>query len=183
MRRLTFGILFAGLTTGLWAYSYHETILDVFARVLPKIILSNQPSELPLEQIRICILHETGDGLSAEYLSHRIETLYAKGIRGVEVTSFRQRYEEISLCRDATALMLMQTDEARLAEAAKFARSHHLFSAAYRPSALSHGIIFSLDIGSRVRPYINVAAAKESRVPIGSALLQISRIYRPESEQ
>lgn len=167
------------LATALWAYSYHDTLLKIYAKVLPKIIVINQPGEIPLSKISLCVVHEPGDE-DALALRGMIDALYPDGIRGINIATLTATFDDLSPCQESSALILMQGEHEKIAAAAAFAKRHRIFTAAYDALHLRQGVIFALDITSDVKPYINVEAAKQSRVPLNSALLQISKIYYPD---
>ncbi len=164
-----------------WAYDYHESLLQVYAKVLPKILVINQPSEISLEQITICILHEAGDERNAEALKTLMLAQYPNGVGNVALHVDIRTFDAVGSCGDITAVMLLQGNTETIRSVLSHTRGNRLFSAAYDASALREGAIFSLDIETRVRPYLNIGAAKQSRVPINGALLRISRIYQPEA--
>ena len=170
--------LLLSISTLLFAYTYHDTILQVYAKVLPKVLVINQPKEIPLEQIDICIVHEEGDIHYVQLLEKAIGSLYAKGISGISITTRSVAYTSIQTCHNTNALMLMQSTPEQIQSAVDYALEHHIFTASYNASELSRGVIFSLDITERVKPYLNVKAAKSAKVPLDSALMQISTIYR-----
>lgn len=180
MKRGVFWCVLLCASTALWAYSYHDTLLKIYAKVLPKIVVTNQPGEIPISQIDLCIVYEPGDDDNARELQRMIADFYPDGIKGIGVVTRLCTFDDLAPCRDASALMLMQSTNERIAAATAFAKTHHIFSAAYDALHLQQDVIFSLDIQSDVKPYINVNAAKQSRVPLNSALLQISKIYHPD---
>lgn len=181
MKQLLYMML---LPFSLLAYSYQDTYLQVYAKVLPKVLVMNLPKTPSPGQLNICVLYEAGDGHSAERLIRFIGNLYGEGLGKQKVSAVAVELSALHQCASTSALMLMQSDASRISPVIQFAAAHHLFTAAYDPRHVEHGIIFALEFGSKVQPYINVDAAKQTDVPLDGALLQISKIYRkPEKPQ
>jgi hypothetical protein len=113
----------------------------------------------------------------AEHLQRLIEELYPRigsyTLR-VELLAYRtfQRKAEIS----ASALFLLNGSSRNLHHAVGFAKEHSIVTYAYNPAYLKQGVLMSLYVGQKTRPYLNLSEAKSYNIRFSNILLKIAKL-------
>jgi hypothetical protein len=165
-------------TVLLYGYAYNDKLLQVYAKIIPRIALMMHPGEtLPGNNIGICLLYEKGDEEGAQRLSETIRAAYPDGLRYRTLALSLFPYGEHRFCRDSHLLFLFDTDEARMRKSLDFAKAHRIPTMSYSSRFLDSGVMLSLYLGKTVRPYLNLEAAKENGFTPDSLLVRISKIY------
>jgi hypothetical protein len=172
-------LLLLGLLTALlYGYAYNDKLLQVYAKIIPRIaLMTHSEGSLPGNSIGICLLYEKGDEQGARRLRDMMLSAYPDGLRfrTLELSLFP--YSRHRSCRDSALLFLFDTDEARMQTSLDFARAYHIPTMSYSSRFLDSGVMLSMHLGKTVRPYLNLEAAKESGITPDSLLIRISKIY------
>ena len=58
----------------------------------------------------------------------------------------------------------------------EFAREHSIVTYAYNPSYLKEGVLMSLYIDQKTRPYLNLTEAKSYNIRFSNILLKIAKL-------
>lgn len=178
-------LLILGLfTVLLYGYSYNSKLLQVYAKIVPRIALMTHPAEaLPGNSIGICLLYEKGDEEGAKKLHDMMLKAYPDGLsyRTLGLSLFP--YGEHLSCRDSLLLFLFDTDRARMQPSLDFAKAHQIPTMSYSSRFLGSGVMLSMHLGKTVRPYLNLEAAKENGITPDNLLIQISKIYTAGGER
>jgi hypothetical protein len=170
--------LFLIFSTLLYAYSYNYQLLQVYAKIAPRMmLLVEDPASEPAEHYLLCILYETGNEVEAESLRKMILSAYPDGLKSHPLDVRAVRFDECTQCQDAALILMLDADERTIASAATKAHGLGIATMAYSSRFLKEGVMMSLDLGATVRPYLNLKAAKSAGIPVNDVLLRVSRIY------
>ncbi len=173
-----------GLTVSVHAYTYNTQLMQVYAKIAPRLVLMTQSkADEPDKAITISIVYEQGDKASAEQLRDAMLQNYPDGLKERELDIVLTPYARSLTLSKSTLLFLLDTDEKVLKPTLKFAAQHNIPTMSYSNRFLQEGVILSLHLGKTVRPYLNLEAAKKNHIGIDNLLIQISKIYTPERAQ
>ena len=95
---LTFLLLFN--TLSIHASDYDEDILEIFSKILPRLILMSTQKEKIEDEIQIWILYEEVDFNAANSLTDKINSNYPNGIKNHKINIIHTNYNELIKCQD-----------------------------------------------------------------------------------
>lgn len=176
--------LLALLGVALYGYSYNPQLLQVYAKIAPRIVLlTDRPGSLATVQqtIDICIVYEPGDQATARELRAAILETYPDGLNDIPLNILLTPYSGISERTNAVLLFLLDTDETTMKRTLAFALEHHIPTMSYSNRYLALGVAASLHLGKSVRTYLNLNAAKRYGITFDPLLLQVSKLYSEEA--
>ena len=170
-------ILYWFFTVSANAYIYNDSLLLIYAKIIPKIMLLDHTDRRnPPKRPILCILYEKGDRSTAEKLEKMIlANLPGKERKRVGIVS--KPYTQTEDCENVSAFLLLNTRADRAKRAIDFAKRNHLLSFAYDNNLLAYGVIVSLHAGKRVYPIVNIDAIKQNRLRLDPLLFQVAKIY------
>lgn|GEM_PF-1195645 len=172
------------LAQNLAAYIYDESLLLIYAKIVPRIIaLDRTPHRIVSGRPTLCILYEKGDEKVAAALASSIRRYTPSSREGgkpFEVTTLS--YDRVEECRGAISFLLMPTRDAKLRKALKKAHREKILTFAYDKAMLGRGAVVSIHPGKRVYPLINIDVLKRDRLRLDPTLLQVAKIYRGDSK-
>ena len=177
MKRL-FLLLF--LASTLWGTSYSNALLEMHANILPKIILMDYgyKERLVKGEIVIRILYDDNQKVYGSKLEELLEKAYPGGIRNLKIEAASLAYDDyLAHPQRATMIYLLETDAKRISAAIRAARKEKSLVFAVNPLYLERGAHASLEIGQKVRPYLNISALKEDGISFRAALMRIAKLY------
>jgi hypothetical protein len=167
------------LLQNLWGYTYNDSLLLIYAKIVPRIMaLDHTPRERKGDIPVLCILYEKGDEKVAKDLAISIGKNASGKNREKNLVVRTLTYHDVDKCDDATSFLLLPAGERNLKRALREAHTRKILTFAYDKAMLGYGAVISLHPGKRVYPLINVRVVKEDRLELDPTLLQVSKIYR-----
>ncbi|NPA65296.1 MAG: DUF4154 domain-containing protein [Epsilonproteobacteria bacterium] len=173
-------LLFFIVTFG-FAVSINDSLLKIHAILLPKIYLmdNNYQEKITNNTIKITILYDANDYRNALTLEERIQKRYHNKIKGYMIKTVLLPYEQVA-SSNANIYYLFPTNIKNIKQTVKRAKQIKALTFAYLNHDLKNGIVLSLEISQKVKPIINLSAAKATDISFKSVLLKISDIYVSE---
>lgn len=167
--------LFLSLQIQIFGAQYNSTIIELEARLFPKMLMLSSQEQKNLPRFEILILSKEHDTLSANLFKEAIQENYAKKIMGkqlrVEIAEFKE------LQREPDGIIVLYHSKKELKAIATWANEKKIPSFSYDPAHLECGILGSLYIGALTKPYLNKAIIKKYGFKINPYLLQLSKFY------
>lgn len=162
----------------------NSDFLKVEASFIPKVILMDYAyeSHLKADTIELVILYEDPYFNDAQELQDLINQKFNKKLTNytlnVKLFSYKQ-YNTNDIF--ASMLYMFPTDNDCANKVIKKAKQNHIMTFTSSSSLMKLGAIFSLDIGKKVQPVINLEALKDSAIELRPILLKISQIYKSDT--
>jgi len=175
MKSLFLILIFAITLFGL---SINESLLKIHAVLVPKIYLMDYAFKQKLQDnsITVALLYNQQSYKSAISLKNKINEKYKNGINDYNVKIKLFPYDDIAKI-DANIYYIFPTTNKVIKKVIKKANSNHAITFSYLEEDLKHGVMLSLKVGSKVKPIINLSAAKSNKITFRPVLLEISKIY------
>lgn len=172
------------LCTTLHAYTYNHQLMQVYAKIAPRLALMTQtPSSVEVHDIHLCIHYEAGDDKAAKRLRDTMLSIYPDGLGGRNLHISISPYKASHQCNQSALIFLLDTDIETMRPIILDAQKQHVPTMSYSNRFMANGVMLSLYLGKTVRPYLNVEAAKQSGITLDNLLVQISKIYTKEAAQ
>ena len=168
-------LLYFLVVSSLSALEYDATILELEAKIFPKMLLFSDSLDKKSQKLSIYIIAQEIDVKNAEYLQDLIHTYYPEKISGKKIEVSIKEFQEFSKKPDA--IIVLDCDEERLHKIANWANKNGVISLAYDPYYMSYGILASLYIGKSVKPYLNSVTMKKYNFSFNPYLLKLSKFY------
>jgi len=167
----------------LLAASYDDTIISMYAKLSPRIVLmSSEKDTIEDKSIDICLLYQSIDEQAATTLQRKINDNYKNGIKEYEINAKKVLYTKLDECAKSKILFLFASESLQLQKSIEFSREKKILTISYDSKNLEQGADISLFIGRKVLPYININSIKNKGIDIDNLLLRISKIYIKERE-
>ena len=157
----------------LFAINYNSTILELEAKLFPKMILLNENINKKINNLTIYILSEEIDVYVAVELKEAIEANYPDKISGKFIKVSIKKFNTFENLPDA--VIVLNHNEEELSEIALWANEHGVISLGYDPSYMEYGILGSLYIGKSTKPYFNAKKILQYGFIFNTNLLKISK--------
>ena len=157
---------------------YDVDVLEIFSKILPRIVMMSSQKEKIKDSVNICVIHDSIDKTSAIILKEKIALNYKNGIKNKQVDVIHSDYSNISLCKGAQLSFMFNTDNESFSQALKFLNHEKIITVSYDPQLLQNGVEVSLFLGRRVIPYINMESVNKNEIKLENILLRVSKIYR-----
>ena len=161
--------------SNLSALEYDATILELEAKLFPKMILLSDTLHKKNGTLSIYIITQEIDIKSAEYFQDLILTNYPKKISGKKIEVSIKEFTKFK--KNPDAIIVLDHSEERLTKIALWANSNKIISLAYDPYYMSYGLLASLYIGKTIKPYINSTTMKKYNFSFNPYLLKLSKFY------
>ncbi len=171
-------LLIIFLELSLFANSvYNSNILDLQAKVFPKIILldNNFEDKLIKNIAVITILYEEIDYNIAETLKEKIEKNY-NSLKDYNLEVNISKYSAFDINNLSTAYIFLLGKEDKILETSKILTNNSRLSFAYNNSYLDLGVIFGLSITSKVDILLNIEALKNSKIELQNSIFSVVKI-------
>ena len=168
-------LLYLLLISSLSALEYDTTILELEAKIFPKMILYSDTIDKKSTTLRIFIIAQEIDKKSAEYFQDLILTNYPQKISGKRVEVTIHTFTKLEQTPDA--IIVLDHPEETLYKIALWANEKRVVSLAYDPYYMSYGLSASLYIGKTVKPYLNSVTLKKYNFNFNPYLLKLSKFY------
>jgi hypothetical protein len=168
--------------TPLYASVYDDEVLNIYSKILPRMVLMSNKKNKFKDKIAICIVHDKIDVRAAESLKEKIFSEYPEGIKNYKIKMTDTIYADIESCHDAQMVFLFDSSESNIIKATEFSNKNAIISMSYNAKYLENGVGLSLFLGRKVVPYINMSAFRTTGIELDNVLLRVSKIYS-EGEQ
>ncbi|WP_200763664.1 hypothetical protein [Nitrosophilus alvini] len=162
------------------AYYYNDTVVEIEAKVYPKIIFFDKDYEKKLvnKTVILAILYEKKDLYIARKMKKFIEKNYGKRILEYPLKVKMYEYRIFTVDIPATAVIFLSGPKKELIRAAKIAKLKKILSFVYDPLYLKYGAMISLNIGRDIKPLLNACAVKEAGIRLKADFVSICKIYK-----
>ncbi len=153
--------------SGLWGYSYNELLLKTQVKIYPKIILLDMELENKISQdrgIRLGIVYDKGDFITAEYLRTLIKSVYkdrlskylffAEPVSMEDIIDGKRRFHYLYILKGAPDRLRQLARKSKILRAITFT---------YDKEDLRYGFLFSIGIEKRTVIYLNSGALDNFR--------------------
>jgi len=177
---LTFLLLFN--TLSIHASDYDEDILEIFSKILPRLILMSTQKEKIEDEIQICILYEEVDFNAANSLTDKINSNYPNGIKNHKINIIHTNYNELIKCQDTQLAYLFNTQTNIIIQSIKHLNQYSILTLSYDPIQLQYGVHASLFLGRKVMPYLNIKRIHADGIKLDNILIRVSKIYTEKEE-
>ncbi|MEN4045676.1 hypothetical protein [Sulfurimonas sp. NWX367] len=170
-------LFFVVAYTTLFGYQYDTVIIDIEAKLFPKIALMEKSvQKSPSKRLNIWIVYKKIDTKMAKKFKFKIEMLYKMPLLGKKITVdtvLMSQYNKMQNLPDA--LIVLSYDSKEMKDIAKWANENKIVSFVYEPKDLQYGFLGSVYIGLCVKPYLNKKTIKEFGFVLTPYLLQLSK--------
>jgi hypothetical protein len=156
-----------------FASQYDSTVIDLEAKLFPKIILMNQNIDKNSTQLNIYIISQKIDFDIAKDFQETIESYYPKKLMGKKIIVTIKEFEDFKKRPDA--IIVLYHCKSTLKKIALWANTHKIISLAYDPSYMDENILASLYIGKSTKPCLNKKIIKKYNFIFNPYLLQLSK--------
>jgi len=164
------------LCVGVHGYIYNDSLLLIYAKVVPRIMLLDHTKSGEVTGEKLCILYEGRDrAVAQKFKEMALKNLPASVISSFEIVTVS--YEDSQKCAKATALMLLDTKPINVKRVLKSAKERRVLTFSYSNELLKDGVTVSLSIGKAIYPIVNIEAVKSSSLRLDPALFQTAKIY------
>jgi len=169
------------LVSNIFAISVNESLLKIHAVLIPKIYLMDYDfkEKIKHNSITIAILYEPHDYKNALLLEKEIEIKYHNKIEKYNIKTVLVNYKNINKAQ-ANIYYLFPTTDKNIKKTITVSKEKHALTFSYLSKDLKNGVMMSLEIGSKVKPIINLGAVKSNNITFRPVLLKISHIYTNE---
>lgn len=156
-------LLLLVLSVLLRAKEYNDTVMDIEAKLFPKIaLLEERIANNPSPYLTIAIIYTEPDYNVAQNFKQKIESCYPNKLRDKKVL--------VTL-----ALLVLSHEPRELEIIALWANKNKIVTFAYEPAFLEYGLTASIYIGKATKPYLNNSIIKKHGFVFDPYLLQLSK--------
>ncbi|MBN2816701.1 MAG: hypothetical protein JXQ67_08455 [Campylobacterales bacterium] len=167
--------LFLFLHIQLFASHYNSTILELEAKIFPKMLMLCENLADLNRSVHISIIVQEQDKHYAQELKTAIDTHYKQGLMDKRIEVSINQFQ--TLTHKPEAVIIFHHAQKEVEEIAQWANTHKIVSFAYEPSYLEYGVLASIYLGASTKPYINTKTLKEYNFIINPYLLKLSKLY------
>jgi hypothetical protein len=170
-------ILLMSLFLGAFAESYNSGLVDMHAKVFPKILLSDTKIDDKLINgaIKIIILYSDEDITIANKLKTQMIRLYPL-LKDHPFHVVLKEYQQFDPTEDATAYYELLGDKKAILTVNKTAQKNSRITFSYENDYLNYGTLMSLYVSDKVSPYISTEALKQSNIVLDNIIYKIAKI-------
>lgn len=167
--------LFLVLSALLGAKEYDDTVMDIEAKLFPKMaLLEEKIANNPSPYLTIAIIYTESDYDAAQNFKQKIESYYPNKLRNKKVLVTLAQFG-LSHIVDTDAFLVLSHDAHDLEIIALWANKNKIVTFAYEPTFLEYGLIASIYIGKTTKPYLNNHSIKKYGFVFDPYLLQLSK--------
>ena len=177
---MRFFIIFSFISTILFASNINDSLLKVHATLVPKIPLMDYKFQKKCSKhnIKIVLLYDKINYKDALSLKSKIDIKYNNGIKAYNVAVSLVEYKNLNEDTVNIYYLLPTTKTQHIKEVVKIAKKNNSLTFSYLKDYLKYDIMFSINIGSKIKPVINLDAIRRCGVTFRPILLKISKIYQ-----
>ena len=169
------------LTLQLLASNYDCTIIDIEAKLFPKIaLLEKHIKDDKSKFLNISILSSEIDAYFANKFKNSLNSHYPDAISNKKIIVKTAIFHNNMLERPDAVIVLYHSPK-ELKQIAAWANQNNIISFAYDREYLKHGILASIYIGKFIKPYFNGESMKKYGFVFDSYLLQLSKFTQQEN--
>lgn len=161
------------LSLQLFASQYNSIILELEAKLFPKMILLSEDLDKNTTSLNIYIIAKEIDIHTAEQFKKLIESNYPDKISGKKVQVSVKKFKHFKDLPNA--IIVLRHSEEQLSKIALWANNNKVLSLAYDPSYMQYGILASIYIGRTTKPYLNKTAIQKYGFVFNPYLLKLSK--------
>ncbi len=175
-------IILSFLFNYLYSTTINQSLLNVHATLVPKISLMDYKFKQKLDKnsISIVIYYSNLNYQSAKILKKKIDLKYKNGIKKFSIKTKLVSYQHNEIIK-ANIYYLFPSSDSNIKTILKNASTVGALTFSYSKSMLSLGSMISINIGTKVKPIINLDAIKTNSISLRPVLLNISDIYKQEN--
>jgi len=175
MRFLLLAFIF---TSSLFSLGINESLLSIHATLVPKIPLMDYKfrDKLNNNAISVIIFYDSSEYKNARVLQEKIQLKYNKGIKNYPVKTTLVNYKKANI-EKANIYYLFPSNKKNINKVLKLSAKNGAITFAYSSTDLAQGCMIALNIGTKVKPIINLNAIKLHHIELRPTLLKISTIY------
>lgn len=164
------------LSLQLSASQYNSTVIELEAKLFPKMLLLSENIKKHASTLHIVIIAKDSANYSARVFKENIEKNYAKKLQNREVVVQIKEFTDAKKSNADGVIVLYHSAE-ELTKIATWANEHKIPSFAYDPAHLEYGILASLYIGATTKPYLNKNTISKYNFSFDPYLLKLSKFY------
>ena len=161
----------------LTASVYDDDTLEIFSKILPRIVLMSSQKEKITNDLNICVVHDNLDERIAQSLIDKVSNNYKNGIKNLKINLINTNYSTLNNCKNTQLLFMFNSNEENIKKTILFSNKNKLITMSYDSKLLEDGVGISLFLGRKIVPYINTQAIHKNDVEFNNILLRISKIY------
>lgn len=179
-----FGLLFISsifINSSLLA-AYDDDTLEIFSKILPRVVLMSSKKDELKDEIIICVLHDSVDENSAQSLINKVSRNYPNGIKNYKISMISSSYSDINSCSNTKLLFMFNSDEKNIKKGLDYSTENNFLTISYDHKLLKDGVGISLFFGRKIVPYINMEAIRKNGIELNNVLLRISKIYSEDDK-
>lgn len=170
-------ILFLSLFLSAFANPYTTGMIDIHAKVFPKILLSDTKIDDKLVNgaVKIIILYSEDDIKVAYQLKTQMLHFYPL-LKEYPFHVLLKEYKYFDPTEAATAYYELLGDKRSIISVNKSAQKNARITFSYDSDYLDYGTLMSLYVSNKVSPYINTEALKQSNIVLDNIIYKIAEI-------
>ena len=166
------------LSLQLFARQYDNTLLDIEAKLFPKIaMLEKNTKNISSPNLSIAIISQEIDLDIAHKLKSRILKNYPDKILNKKIVIEIRNSKDI-LTKEIDAIIILHHPKEVLLSIASWANRRNVLSFAYDAADLDYNILASIYIGKTTKPYLNTKIIKKYGFTFDPYLLQLSKLKK-----
>ena len=178
MKKLLYLLLTCNIV---FAYTYEHQMLQIHAKIAPRIILMSKNTRYSREEnINIIIVYEDGDKNAANSFESYLNNIYPKGLNNIPLKIEKITYFNFKTAPQNSLIFLFDAQDANIIKVLKYCHKNKILTMSYSDKYLKYGVILSLHVGKNLKPYINLEAAKESNIIFKNNLISVSKLFHKE---
>jgi len=171
------------LVSFLFSKTLNNSLLDIHATIMPKVLLLEHGVEKKIKdnKINITIAYEDNNYKDMKFLKTSIESKYPKGISGYEIVIDLINYNNFQKCKKNTNILyIFPSSEQNVIYLINAYKECDAITFASIKKYLKFDAMISIDVGKKVKPIVNLNAVKNSGISFKPVLLSISKVYQEE---
>lgn len=167
-----------------WGFSYDTPLLQIGAKLFPKVILMEKGSKERVgSEINLIVVASDQSAEPAKRFADMVLTQYPEGINNRPIRLSIVSPKEFTLLKNTDAvILLLSSDDGRVNSILKSAFENKILTFSLDPSLLQNGTAVSLYIGKSVKPYINITTVKTVPFNFEYGFLKLSVPYGGSSD-
>jgi len=166
------GVFLFSITTLFANTIYNSNLLNIQAKVYPKIIISdkNVKNKTVKNKIILTILYEEIDFNTALVLKDKIENNY-KNLKEIDFLVNLIKIDEFDRTEPlSTAYYFLLGDKSKISSISHFVALNNRLTFSYDDTYLKNGVIFGLKINAQIDIFLNLKELKHSKIELENSL-------------
>lgn len=169
----SFLFLYLLLPLKLYAIYYNSTMIEIEAKLFPKMIMLSENIDKNLSTINISIVARQCDYLYAKEFKENIESNYPDKLMNKTLEISINTFTELN--SSTHAIIVLDHTQEEFLKIAEWANSRKILSFAYDPFYMEFGLLASLYIGVSTKPYLNKSTIQKYNFTFNPYLLELSK--------